>query len=59
MPSKTFTAVKDVLPSSSGNALMSFGLERTKMLRVRFAGVCERRRRRMAEPVEPVAPSKA
>jgi len=60
VPSKMLMAVKEeVLPSSCGNALMSFDLERTKMFRVRSSGVCESSRRRMAEPVEPVAPSKA
>jgi len=34
-------------------------LDRTKMLSVRCFGGCERRQRRIADPVEPVAPSRA
>lgn len=58
MPSMTLT-LKAVVLSRSGNALRSLDLDRTKMLSVRYSGGCERRQRRMADPVEPVAPTKA
>jgi len=50
---------KAVVLSRSGNALRSLDLDRTKMLSVRCFGGCERRQRRIADPVEPVAPSRA
>ena len=37
----------------------SLELDRTKMLCMRCSGGCEKRQRRVADPVEPVAPSRA
>lgn len=50
--------LRAVVLSRSGKALSSLDLERTEMLSVRFFGGEERRQRRIADPVEPVAPSR-
>ena len=58
MPS-TISVLKAVVLSRCGNNLRSLDSDRTRILSARDFGDCERRQRKIADPVEPVAPSRA
>jgi hypothetical protein len=58
MPS-IILVLEAVVLSRSGNNLRSLDSDRTKILSARDFGGCEMRQRKIADPVEPVAPSRA
>jgi hypothetical protein len=58
MPS-IILVLEAVVLSRSGNNLRSLDSDRTKILSARDFGGWERRQRKIADPVEPVAPSRA